>query len=134
MPKERSHVGGRESESLGPTGASETETPWQPTPTPTSSDGERRERMASLPATDPQVVDTEQPVPVSSLIHDISNPQPSLCANGSSGRSTPCETAARIITSMHSYTDARDVRSELGCESGAECMVRNMDIFQLLDG
>ncbi|KAL3487409.1 hypothetical protein BJX62DRAFT_213554 [Aspergillus germanicus] len=88
----------------------------------------------SYPPVNPQVVALEQPVPVSSLVHDISNLQPSLCANGSSGQSTLCDAAARIITSMRSYSDARDVRSELGCESGTECMVRNMDIFQLLDG
>lgn len=50
-----------------------------------------------------------------------------------SGQCTPCETAADIISSMRSYPDMEDVRSELGCQSSASCMVKNMDIFQLLN-
>lgn len=50
-----------------------------------------------------------------------------------SGQCTPCETAAGIISSMRSYSDIQDVRSELGCQSSASCMVKNMDIFQLLN-
>jgi hypothetical protein len=51
-----------------------------------------------------------------------------------SGQCTPCETAADIvISSMRSYSDMQDVRSELGCQSSASCMVNNMDIFQLLN-
>lgn len=55
--------------------------------------------------------------------------------NGSqtSGQYTPCEIAAGIITSMRHDFDARDVRLELGCQSNSSCMVKNMDIFQLLD-
>lgn len=50
-----------------------------------------------------------------------------------SGQCTPCETAAGIISSMRSYPDMQEVRSELGCQSSASCMVKNMDIFQLLN-
>ena len=50
-----------------------------------------------------------------------------------SGQCTPCETAAGIISSMRSYPDIQEVRSELGCQSSASCMVKNMDIFQLLN-
>jgi hypothetical protein len=143
IPKERSYMGGpdSESESLSLTGISGiiSEVPWQPTAT--SPDDERKERMLDTGASEPsyppvnqQMVDTGQPAQVSSLVHDILSPQALVCTNGSSGQSTPCDAAARIITSMRSYSDARDVRSELGCEAGAECMVRNMDIFQLLDG
>lgn len=61
-------------------------------------------------------------------------PQSQSCnRNQDSGQSTPCETAANIISSMQSYPDAQDVRSKLGCQSSTSCMVRNMDIFQLLD-
>ncbi|KAB8072076.1 hypothetical protein BDV29DRAFT_192821 [Aspergillus leporis] len=64
-----------------------------------------------------QISDGEQRVPVDSPTH---------------GQSTPCETAAKINTSMRNNYDARS-RSELGCHSNSNCMVRNMDIFQLLD-
>lgn len=49
------------------------------------------------------------------------------------GHSTPCETAARIITTMRGCQDTHDVRAELGCHSQSNCMVRNMDIFEILD-
>lgn len=49
------------------------------------------------------------------------------------GHSTPCETAARIIMTMRGCQDTHDVRSELGCHSQSNCMVRNMDIFEILD-
>lgn len=49
------------------------------------------------------------------------------------GQSTSCETAARIITSMRDNSDIRDIRSELGCKSEENCMVRNMSIFDQLD-
>ena len=81
---------------------------------------------------DSQISDTAQPIPVEPPTNNTSKSQPSR-RNQDSGQSTPCETAARIITSMRSYQDARDVRSELGCQSNSNCMVRNMDIFQLLD-
>lgn len=79
-----------------------------------------------------QISDEEQHVPVDSPTHGTSKSQPPS-RNQNSGQSTPCETAARIITSMRNYSDARDVRSELGCQSSSNCMVRNMDIFRLLD-
>jgi hypothetical protein len=49
------------------------------------------------------------------------------------GQTTPCETAARIIMTMRGCPDIRDVRSELGCHSESNCMVRNMDVFEILD-
>lgn len=49
------------------------------------------------------------------------------------GQSMPCDTAARIITNMRGCPDIREVRSELGCHSESNCMVRNMDIFEILD-
>lgn len=49
------------------------------------------------------------------------------------GQSMPCETAARIIMTMRGSPDIREVRSELGCHSTSDCMVRNMDIFEVLD-
>ncbi|KAF7596088.1 hypothetical protein BBP40_003350 [Aspergillus hancockii] len=79
-----------------------------------------------------QISDGEQRDSVDSPIHSTSKLQPPS-RNQSSGQSTPCETAAGIISSMRNYPDARDVRSELGCQSSSNCMVRNMDIFQLLD-
>lgn len=101
------------------------------TPKPTSS--------ASSPAASRQVATSQsqvsgagQSVPVEPPTNDSSKLEPPS-RNQDSGQSTPCETAARIITSMRSYADAQDVRSELGCQSSSNCMVRNMDIFQLLD-
>jgi hypothetical protein len=134
IPKERSYV----EESLGLTATTDIEDFSQPISTDHERRGERKlETNAHEPSYPPvyqQVAATEQPVPVRSLTHDISNLHPSLCDHESSGQATPCDAAARIITSMRSDSDARDVRSELGCKPGAECMVRNMDIFQLLDG
>ncbi len=80
-----------------------------------------------------QSSNTAQPVPDAPPTSDPSRLQ-SRSRNQDSGQSTPCETAAGIITSMRSYPDAQEVRSELGCQSSSSCMVRNMDIFQLLDG
>lgn len=49
------------------------------------------------------------------------------------GQSTSCESAARIVASMRYYSDIGDVRSELGCSSEANCMVKNMSVFDVLD-
>lgn len=49
------------------------------------------------------------------------------------GQFTSCATAENIIKSMQAHSDQRDVRSELGCNSEPDCMVRNMSIFELLD-
>lgn len=80
-----------------------------------------------------QFSDAGQPVPAEPRTNESSQLQ-SRRRNQDSGQSTPCETAASIITSMRSYPNSQDVRSELGCQSSSSCMVRNLDIFQLLDG
>lgn len=49
------------------------------------------------------------------------------------GQSTSCVAAARIVASMRNYPDIRDLRSELGCDSESNCMVKNMSIFDMLD-
>lgn len=49
------------------------------------------------------------------------------------GQLTSCENAARIIASLRDYPDIRDLRSELGCDSESNCMVKNMSIFDVLD-
>ncbi|KAJ5807062.1 hypothetical protein N7474_010654 [Penicillium riverlandense] len=49
------------------------------------------------------------------------------------GQFTSCENAARIIASLRNNPDIRDVRSELGCDSESNCMVKNMSIFDALD-
>lgn len=54
-------------------------------------------------------------------------------AREDTAHSTSCETAAKLIMTMRSYPDIRDVRSELGCHSESNCTVRNMDIFEILD-
>jgi hypothetical protein len=60
-------------------------------------------------------------------------PEPVFKPQQVNDQSTSCETAARIITSMPDNVDIRDVRSELGCNSEENCMVRNMSIFDQLD-
>lgn len=79
--------------------------------------------------------DLELSVPFDSPTPDTSTLQPPNRHQDSrqSGQCTPCETAAGIVSSMRSYPDMQDVRSELGCQSSASCMVKNMDIFQLLN-
>ncbi|KAJ5100158.1 hypothetical protein N7532_007159 [Penicillium argentinense] len=79
--------------------------------------------------------DSELSVPFDSPAPDTSTlPPPSRHQDSrQSGQCTPCETAAGIISSTRSYPDMQDVRSELGCQSSASCMVKNMDIFQLLN-
>ncbi|KAJ5340220.1 hypothetical protein N7541_009344 [Penicillium brevicompactum] len=49
------------------------------------------------------------------------------------GQFTSCVTAASLIESMRNHSDFRDVRSELGCDSESNCMVKNMSIFDILD-
>lgn len=49
------------------------------------------------------------------------------------GQSMSCVAAARIIENMQNYSEFRDVRSELGCDSESTCMVKNMSIFDILD-
>ena len=79
--------------------------------------------------------DSELSIPFDSPISDTSTLRPPNEHQDSkqSGQCTPCETAAGIISSMRSYPDMQEVRSELGCQSSASCMIRNMDIFQLLN-
>lgn len=49
------------------------------------------------------------------------------------GQFTSCVTAAGIIESVRSHSGFHDVRSELGCDSDSNCMVKNMSIFDILD-
>ncbi|PYI34528.1 hypothetical protein BP00DRAFT_390141 [Aspergillus indologenus CBS 114.80] len=81
---------------------------------------------------DVQPLGRELPATIDESRYDSSESSPTSRYQ-SAGQSTPCETAAGIIQSMRSYYDARDIRSELGCQSDTNCMVRNMDIFRLLD-
>lgn len=79
-----------------------------------------------------QVSNAEQPAAIDSLgVGALNAGQPSTGQDA--GQFTPCEAAAGIITSMRDYPDTRDVRSELGCRSSSSCMVRNMDVFAILD-
>ncbi|KAE8154288.1 hypothetical protein BDV25DRAFT_147875 [Aspergillus avenaceus] len=78
-----------------------------------------------------RALDDTQRVPLPSASHDAS--EGLVSRSEASGQSTSCEVAAKIITSMRHHSDEQDVRSELGCQSSSNCMVRNMDIFQLLD-
>ncbi|KAJ5731742.1 uncharacterized protein N7483_006250 [Penicillium malachiteum] len=85
-----------------------------------------------LAVPDTQISDRDpldSPTPGTSTLLPPSGHQES----GQSGQYTSCETAAGIISSMRSYPNMQDVRSELGCQSSSSCMVKNMDIFQLLN-
>jgi hypothetical protein len=48
------------------------------------------------------------------------------------GEMTSCEVAASIIAGLRGYRDVNDVREELGCTS-ADCTVKNMTLFEILD-
>lgn len=47
---------------------------------------------------------------------------------------TSCEDAARIIASMRGHEDPDVVWPELGCSATKSCMVKNIAIFQMVDG
>lgn len=79
-----------------------------------------------------QVSDKEQRDPIDSPSHDNYRLHPTCRIRGP-GQSTPSDTATGIVESMRSCSGTRDIRSELGCQSNYNCMVRNMDIFQLLN-
>jgi hypothetical protein len=49
------------------------------------------------------------------------------------GHFTSCESAARIIASLRGYSDTHELRSELGCGAEANCMVKNLSLFEMLD-
>lgn len=49
------------------------------------------------------------------------------------GNFTSCESAARIIASLRGIGDTHDLRSELGCGTEANCMVKNLSLFEMLD-
>lgn len=49
------------------------------------------------------------------------------------GHFTSCENAARIIASLRGYTDNHDLRTELGCGAESNCMVKNVNLFEMLD-
>lgn len=49
------------------------------------------------------------------------------------GDFTSCESAVRIIASLRGYSDTHDLRSELGCGTEANCMVKNFSLFEMLD-
>ncbi|KAL2833807.1 hypothetical protein BDW59DRAFT_179470 [Aspergillus cavernicola] len=80
---------------------------------------ERKDLIHEMAATEPtsslsSPAINQERVPVDTPTHGTSKLQPPS-RNQSSGQSTPCETVTGIITSI------------------SNCMVRNMDIFQLLD-
>ena len=45
-----------------------------------------------------------------------------------------CEAAANIIANMRGHGDAETVMAELGCSTNRDCNVKNLTIFELLDG
>lgn len=49
------------------------------------------------------------------------------------GTFTSCESAARIIASLRGCSDTHELRSELGCGAEANCMVKNLSLFEMLD-
>jgi hypothetical protein len=44
-----------------------------------------------------------------------------------------CLAAAEIIAGMRGHDNPEEVWPELGCDSSRKCMVKNMDIFQIMD-
>lgn len=49
------------------------------------------------------------------------------------GHFTSCESAAKIIAGLRGYSDSHDLRSELGCGGEADCMVKNLNLFEMFD-
>ncbi|KAJ5389378.1 uncharacterized protein N7496_000446 [Penicillium cataractarum] len=49
------------------------------------------------------------------------------------GHFTSCESAARIIADLRGYSDTHELRSELGCGAEADCMVKNLNLFEMFD-
>ncbi|KAJ5464736.1 uncharacterized protein N7458_000422 [Penicillium daleae] len=54
-------------------------------------------------------------------------------AHREKGHFTSCESAARMIASLRGDSDTHDLRSELGCGGEASCMVKNLNLFEMLD-
>ena len=75
----------------------------------------------------------ERPVALSSDARETVSKAQELGDARNIGQLTSCENAARIIASLRNYPDIHDLRSELGCDSEANCMVKNMSIFDALD-
>lgn len=48
------------------------------------------------------------------------------------GNFSSCESAARIIASLRGISDTHDLRSELGCGTEANCIVRNLSLTRCL--
>ncbi|KAJ5356364.1 hypothetical protein N7517_010973 [Penicillium concentricum] len=68
----------------------------------------------------------------SATTESVSEPQ-QLDRVQDKGQYTSCEDAAKMVASIRNYPDSRDVRSDLGCASESNCMVKNMSIFDVLD-
>lgn len=144
MPRSRSHLGQSPRLSIvdsgGPSPLSykRNDSPERTATEPTSSTlSSRPFTYQQVAISDSQISDgkSELSFPFDSPTSDTSTLRPHNKHQDSrqSGQCTPCETAAGIISSMRSYPDMQDVRSELGCQSSASCMIKNMDIFQLLN-
>lgn len=75
----------------------------------------------------------ERPAALSSGTPETVSKAPHFAGDRDIGQLTSCEKAARIIASLRDYPDVHDLRSELGCDSESNCMVKNMSIFDVLD-
>ncbi|CAP79211.1 Pc06g02180 [Penicillium rubens Wisconsin 54-1255] len=93
----------------------------------------RSDAMTSIDASNIQESSTERAV---ELVSDIGETVPESEHFGGvqdTGQFTSCVAAASLIESIRNHSDFRDVRSELGCDSEPNCMVKNMSIFDILD-
>lgn len=46
---------------------------------------------------------------------------------------TPCEEAAAILAQLSGYTDLTLTLTALGCRGTSDCLVKNVDLFQMMD-
>ena len=79
-----------------------------------------------------QASSVDQTPDASSVIPKASEVQHSE-GKHNAGQAMSCETAARIVSTFRGYPEMQGLRSELGCLSESKCMVKNMDIFEILD-
>lgn len=95
--------------------------------------------QTAIPIAVPKVVHIDSKTSKMTAIEAVPRPcMPSttelLNSNVSMDDESSCEAAASIIASMRGHGDSEAVMAELGCSSNRTCNIKNMTIFELLDG
>jgi hypothetical protein len=53
--------------------------------------------------------------------------------HGATPWETPCQEAALILAQLRGEADPKDVRDDLGCLEGDLCVIRNTELFRIMD-